>query len=167
MSASAVNLLLAYWDGNLPVKGEAIARKLGITVMPEFGFADGSSGCIRRFEGDRYELSFDLTQHPVRQRFTVAHALGHFALGHLVGQTAAFRDAPSDFYSDVSDPKEVAANKVAAQLLMPENMVRFVIEQKLITSLPHLANVFNVSQSAMGCRLKALGIGLRETAPAL
>lgn len=105
----------------------------------------------------------NLLQYPVRQRFTMAHELGHFALGHLVDQTAEFRDAPSDFYSDVSDPKEVAANKVAAQLLMPEIMVRFVIEQKLITSLPQLANVFGVSQSAMGYRLKALSIGLRSS----
>jgi Zn-dependent peptidase ImmA (M78 family) len=52
-------------------------------------------------------------QPPARQRFTLAHELGHHRLGH-----ATVVDRPQAF-SDHHDPLEVEANAFAAELLIP------------------------------------------------
>lgn len=155
---TAYDLILAHWDGNLPVNVEAIARQIGIQVIPAFGMEGGESGRISRGHDDSYVIEYDASQARVRQRFTVAHELGHFALGHLERGQREFRDKPEHFMSQVAQPREAAANNFAAKLLMPERILKYVIEEKRVTDVPSLANIFDVSKAAMTYRLRNLGI---------
>ena len=104
--------------------------------------------------------------HPVtRQRFTVAHELGHFFLGHhgeffVDRKSLLFRDSKSERGTDKS---EVDANKFAATLLMPERLV--LAELKRMDALEDdreamekIADKFGVSVQALSIRLANLDL---------
>lgn len=157
MSMSATEILSLYWDGNLPVPPERIARAMGIDVHAEFGLPGDISGMVE-YEHGRPVIRYDMTEPPVRQRFTIAHEIGHLALGHLSDGRTRFRDPASNFSTGSSSPEEREANAFAAQMLMPENVLRFAVTTKGIQDVSRLANLFNVSQVAMGYRLRNLGL---------
>lgn len=160
---SAKDVLDRYWDRRVPVDVVAIARAMGATVKPLLPFDDdASTGYICRDEHERVEIGFQSSDPEVRQRFTVAHEIGHLALGHLTGKGKLYRaDTLASFFSSVKDPKEVAANKFAAALLMPKVAIEWVLTNNPnIFSVEQLAAMFNVSSAAMGYRLEALGIRL-------
>ncbi len=146
----AQELLARYWDRKLPVDPTRIAEKIGIQV--KVGDLNGVSGKLD-VDGDLVEISVSSKEPRLRQRFTVAHELGHWALQH----GTSFRDCVDDFRLSQRAPKEVAANKFAAELLMPTEAVKEAIEGMGITALPRLANIFEVSQLAMKIRLEQLG----------
>lgn len=162
MKPNAYDLLMQRWDGNLPVDVERLARSHGIAVRPRFGMPHGESGCIVRSVDDKYSIEYDATQARVRQRFTVAHELGHFALGHLQPGQREFRDKPDHFTSTVNLPKERAANVFAAMVLMPEGVLKGIIANNGVTSLTALANIFDVSREAMTYRLREVGVTLEK-----
>jgi Zn-dependent peptidase ImmA (M78 family) len=102
--------------------------------------------------------------HPrVRQRFTIAHEIGHLLLHpddafHLdESLPIQFRDQRS---STGKDETEVEANQFAAELLMPEEMVRRAvvpwIGKSAEDAIEDLAGKFEVSVQAMTIRLTAL-----------
>lgn len=61
----------------------------------------------------------------------------------------------NDFQWD--DPAEVDANRFAAHLLMPEQIVHAMIRVRGIHSVEELARLFGVSRAAMRFRPKELG----------
>lgn len=158
MTVTPTDLLRQHWDGTLPVNVIDIAEKLGIKVTGEFGMTDNASGCIERHPNGSFEITYDITEAQVRQRFTIAHEIGHYALGHLNEQHRCFRDHPTNFMSNAQSAQERQANAFAAELLMPESIVTYAIQKKGVTKVTELANVFNVSQAAMSYRLKNIGI---------
>jgi len=94
-----------------------------------------------------------------RQRFTVAHELGHILLGHLEGEglSVVFRDSGSSPKSN--DPNELSANAFAAELLMPEPVMKEAY--KMTNSIASLATIFGVTRKAVVLRverLKELGV---------
>ncbi|MCG8998426.1 ImmA/IrrE family metallo-endopeptidase [Laribacter hongkongensis] len=149
-------LLHSHWDGKLPINIDRIAERLGIEVCPVFGMQGKFSGCIEKTDTGA-KISLDITESIVRQRFTVAHEIGHFALGHLKESGQKFRDGP-DTLSGKGSVEEREANSFAAELLMPESLLKYVITVRNITEIDKLANLFNVSQIAMKYRLTNLGI---------
>lgn len=155
MSNIAKDLLSRYWDGTLPVNVNLIARQMGLRVAGELSLRD--SGYVRREEGG-VVIHYNATEAHVRQRFTIAHEIGHYALGHLEGQQVCFRDPPHNFSARSNDSREREANAFAAELLMPEKVLRYVILEKGLRDIGRLANLFNVSSSAMSYRLVNLGI---------
>ncbi|WP_423597015.1 ImmA/IrrE family metallo-endopeptidase [Roseateles sp. MS654] len=152
---AARELLTRHWDRHLPIDPVKIASAAGVSVYARGGLGDSHypySGYYRRMENGVPTLEFNVTEAPVRQRFTVAHELGHFALGH--------EDSPRDagnFYSS-RDPKERLANKFAAELLMPGSLVRQYYSSGAAQSVEELAQLFGVSKDAMGYRLINLGL---------
>lgn len=127
----------------------AIARSLGVRVDrvsgPEDWAGDVDSStreAIIRYNADHA---------PARQRFTVAHELGHLLL-HPPGRR--YRDPVS---SQGIDLAEIQANNFAAGLLMPSWMINAVAPGKSVLAL---ADIFAVSEQAMQIRLKTLGYRL-------
>lgn len=152
---SHANALLAhYWAGkSLPVDPIAIAIARGIDVRP---FAPGDAGTASgwfHFDGDMPTIRYNSTESENRQRFTIAHELGHFELAH----GSRKRDSAAEFNMYNFDPIEVEANRFAAELLMPEAAVRHYVQHGNI-SISELARTFAVSEVAMKYRLKNLGI---------
>ncbi|MFC6010887.1 helix-turn-helix domain-containing protein [Nocardia lasii] len=91
---------------------------------------------------------------PSRQRFTLAHELGHLLAGD---------DQGLHLDNDVFDktqrkqPSEQCANTFAAEFLMPEGLLRARIEGGLTTeSFAALACELMVTPSALALRLKSL-----------
>ncbi len=95
-----------------------------------------------------------------RQRFTLAHELGHYLLHKTPGSAIFHRDERS---SQGTDRVEVDANAFAAELLMPADEVRAQAAELGVDLLEddltrQLADVFDVSIQAMSIRLQQLGI---------
>lgn len=65
----------------------------------------------------------------VRQRFTIAHEIGHILLGH---EGISYRDPDYQKYNDlIIRAKEANANSFAAELLMPKTLLRDVIDNSI------------------------------------
>lgn len=109
-----------------------------------------------------------------RQRFTLAHELGHFFL-HIapsenpLSQKNNFEDKTISFNRDTNwTYKEMEANQFASQLLMPISIVEKELKNILSVDksikddelLEKLAKIFFVSQIAMRYRLKNMGVEL-------
>ncbi|AVD91084.1 ImmA/IrrE family metallo-endopeptidase [Pseudomonas inefficax] len=153
---TANDVLQAHWDGRLPVNPEAIARSMGIEVRVSSPFNGGSateSGHYMYRNGDPL-ITYNMMDAPVRQRFTIAHEIGH----HVHGDLDAPRDTSEQFSARSRDPKEVAANRFAAALLMPAALVKHMVLEQRVTDLSRLASTFGVSTAAMEFRLKAIGL---------
>lgn len=148
------HLLDQYWDGILPVDPQLISERVGVRVIadPQLSL-EGLSGKYA-VEGGVPAIRYSPSEPKVRQRFTIAHELGHHALGH----PASYRDPAAHFSSTTFDPSEAAANRFAAALLMPKDILLFKIGEMTNPTLSDLANDFGVSQAAMHYRLKCLGI---------
>jgi len=88
-----------------------------------------------------------------RQRFTLAHEIGHFCLGHSEDNDTYFR--PQDINSSSGkDEYEVSANAFAAELLVPEKLIKNLYEVGQSTKL--LSEIFNVSEDVIKHRIKNL-----------
>jgi Zn-dependent peptidase ImmA (M78 family) len=136
-----------------PVPVEEIAKKLGLEVV-EFPFHEKISGLLKKEEGI---IAVNKGQHPVRRRFTIAHELGHFLLGHDIEKGV---DETIDDTFDKPYPQEREANLFASALLMPSEWVtkEFKAQGSDLSKvdLDKLASTFGVSKQAMTIRLLAL-----------
>lgn len=153
---TARQVLESYWDGALPVKLVAIANAMGISVFKSSVLS--SSGQVGYDENNRIKIVLKEDESVVRRRFTLAHEIGHVALGHVSPGAELYRDDPDSFFLSTRDPNEVAANKFAAQLLMPAEQVRLLFDSREIKSITEMAEIFKVSEVAMHYRLKNLGL---------
>ena len=112
-------------------------------------------------EPGRAVIGVESNQPETRQRFTIAHELGHFLLheGDQVHVDRQFRlNYRSAKSSTAEDVEEIEANAFAAAILMPERLLRvdagrlqFDIEDE--EAVRELAIRYNVSTQAMAIRL--------------
>jgi len=135
------------------------------------GFEDDISGILVA-EKNRAAIGYNAMHAPVRQRFTIAHEIGHYVLHVLNVKTPPHSRLFVDRYvvyrrgedsATGNDQEEVEANTFAAALLMPERLVREDIKKHRFDlddedDLSALARHFNVSASAMSNRLANLGL---------
>lgn len=158
ISKTATQVIAEHWDdGSLPVDPAYIAAQMGIAVL-----ADPKLVASGHYEPKGFNdgplITYNPTEPPVRQRFTIAHELAHFVLNHGVRD----RDTPDNFTMAVHDQKEVVANKFAVCLLIPKSFVDAIIQVNMVRSLPKLAKIFGVSKAAMSYRLKELGYDVEK-----
>lgn len=142
-------------DGELklPVDPRIIAKNIGVRILPDANLdADNISGELV-FDAGVPAIKYNPNDSVTRQRFTIAHELGHFVLKH----GHSFRDNKQNFSLYNFDEKEVAANKFAAELLMPARAVSILINKRNIKDAGKLCQIFDVSVAALRVRLKNLG----------
>jgi Zn-dependent peptidase ImmA (M78 family) len=151
-----------------PVRVERLAAHLGV-VVSRSAFKDGDvSGMLIRQDGRAPIVGVNDVHSDRRQRFTIAHELGHFLLhpGREIVLDRPVRVNLRDKTSSMaSDREEIEANSFAASLLMPADLVRSEL-QRLSAAVRQdperctgaLAAIFDVSDSAMGFRLINLGL---------
>lgn len=133
---------------DLPVPIEQIAESFHLEVVP-FPFHDKLSGLLKKDDG---VIGVNESHHPLRQRFTIAHELGHFLLGHGMGEDN--RDAIDEAF-DSPRPQEREANYFASCLLMPEEWVKKEVKKNGL-DIEKLSKSFNVSKQAITIRLLEL-----------
>ena len=139
-----------------PVRLSAIAQALGLKVVSTT-LPTGISGEIRPDPdgAGTYVVRVNKSDSARRQRFTVAHEIGHFLL-HRDQIGSGIRDDVL-YRSKLSDVREAQANRIAADLLMPETLVsewlRHAQTLKVENTVEFLSDKFNVSEAAMKIRL--------------
>lgn len=137
-----------------PVPVVRIARELGLEVYRSSGWPDSISGMIRR-DAHRggpsgYAVFANDDHATTRRRFTIAHEIGHFVLHRELIGDGITDDAL--YRSRLQGGIEAAANRFAADLLMPWDKIREAVAGGADT-VEALAETFNVSRSAMSIRL--------------
>ena len=85
-----------------------------------------------------------------RDRFTIAHELGHYILH------SNFGEIPLEMERSGSGPMEWEANWFATGLLMPEDKFRRAWEES--PRLSYLTSLFMVSDAALEIRIEELGL---------
>lgn len=136
-----------------PVDVEKIAAFFSIHVIPYKDFPEHVSGMIARDKkGDREDvyIGYNSNQAKVRQRFTIAHELGHFLSGH-----DDLKIVEDGF--DKNTVKEKEANSFASELLMPKDLLVEDMKSKKY-DIPSLAKRYMVSEQALSIRLLQSGL---------
>jgi|SRR6516164_8204568 Zn-dependent peptidase ImmA (M78 family) len=147
-----------------PVPVEQIAQCLGARIVYKELSEDDFSGMI--YSGDDEIVIVINSGHPqTRQRFTIAHEIGHLVLHRDVLGTKVHLDRTFQFRlhrdkrsSLGTDRLEIEANKFAAELLMPTQLIKREIENTYIEidddeTIKSIAQKYHVSSAAMSIKL--------------
>jgi Zn-dependent peptidase ImmA (M78 family) len=155
---------------SLPTPVEKIAKLLGAQVR--FApFDDELSGMIYIKDGVPI-IGVNSLHHPNRQRFTIAHELGHLELHTEMISTTVHVD--KDFPALMRDTAsatgteeiEIQANQFAAELLMPTAAIEEALSSKPQfdiddeSPIEELAKKFRVSKQALEYRIRNSGKNL-------
>jgi hypothetical protein len=140
--------------GELPIDIEQVAKHLGVAEISARDMApDGYLG--RDSRGDIVIRYRSVNGHR-RNRFTIAHEVGHLI---LLNQTTE----QCDQTQDGSDREERVVNRIASELLMPAPLVMAELRQCTTSGMPpgwstlaRLAARFEVSLAAIGIRILEL-----------
>jgi Zn-dependent peptidase ImmA (M78 family) len=151
---------------------ERIAQRHGIAVRRQELDEESVSGFLARQPGRHAIIGVNSTHSDKRQRFTIAHELGHFFLHDGQGQQEVHIDRTQQFSvklrsaasSRGDDTEEVEANLFAAELLMPTRFVEQDFARRIFDlsdddeTVSAMAERFGVSTQAMSYRLAYLGL---------
>jgi Zn-dependent peptidase ImmA (M78 family) len=148
---SPITLITERLADESPLNLERLISDLGLELQKT---KDLPNGCIGKIEylpdTGIYRISVSKSDHYFRQRFTMAHELGHYILhrhrmvNNVIEDTAMYR-------SNLSDALEREANQFAASLLMPLEQVKR--DHAEINDMNALAKKWQVSPAAMRIRL--------------
>lgn len=144
-----------FYDGNIINLDETISmfQDIKVEYIPMTGTQSGQLS----YSDGLWTISINSLHNKKRQRFTLAHELGHYILHKE--KNAEFKDTVF-FRNDVLDSMEYNANEFASELLMPEVDVRTYVN-KGIRNIGNLADIFGVSAAAMKYRIISLGYTLK------
>lgn len=132
----------------LPVKMSELCRKLQIDVVLTDSLGQSGDGKTMMLNGIPHIL-IDQTKSPERQRFTLAHELGHILLGH-VGRFKLLNREPNPN----DNPIEQAANVFASRLLAPA-CVLWALD---IHSADEIAELCQISKTAAEFRAERMAV---------
>jgi len=137
-----------------PVNMSSVANTLGISTY-KADLPDDVSGLIRLDKADGgesgYAIYVNWDHHVNRRRFTIAHEIAHFLLhkdkiGDGVTDSVMYRA------KGMNTLEEIEANKLAAALLMPANLIDDIIDSGE-TKVKMIAAKLKVSEQAFRIRM--------------
>jgi Zn-dependent peptidase ImmA (M78 family) len=122
--------IVAKYVKKAPVNVVGLAKELGINVWESDSLPENKSGKIFKDRQNGGPTGFSILVNAreslYRKRFTVAHELAHFLLhrqqlneGDLVDDTM--------YRSGLTNAEEAAANKLAAEILMPRPLIKELV----------------------------------------
>lgn len=151
--SNPIQAIVMKFHDNPPVRVVDLAGSLGLGVW-EVDLPKDISGKIMKDSkhGGKagYSILINANDSLVRKRFTVAHEIGHFVLHRSQIGDGLVDDAM--YRSGLSTWAEVQANKAAADILMPYDLIDKAV-QSGAKSIDDLAALFVVSKQAMAIRL--------------
>jgi Zn-dependent peptidase ImmA (M78 family) len=147
-----------------PVPIKEIAISIGCQVRSSV-LEDDLSGMAFIKDGQKF-IIYNALHHPNRQRFTIAHELGHHLMDARMLASSVHVDKGvlrrDSFSAGGTDPIEIAANAFAASILMPSALLVQVCKQSIDLeddqTLAKLAKYFGVSQTALSNRILNLSL---------
>jgi len=139
-----------------PIEVIKIANRLGYRVFA----LENSNGIAGKVCHKDKIIYINPSDNPQRQRFTIAHEIGHIVLHqrtnhehHRVSDDMI--DTELNIYSD--DVEEIEANRFAAMLLMPDLAFKRAWS-RFDGQISQIANYFNVSKLAASIRANNLNL---------
>ena len=161
----AVKVLAAAGIRSLPIDPSELARHFGVKMV-DYSTFSRSYGISKEelYRHSRYGFGFyeecgyvcavnENACGGIRRRWTVAHELGHYFLGHV----------SADWRSEQSADEERQADSFAAELLAPLLVLHFCA----VSSAEELARLCLISQTAARIRFEELCASRRAAAGAL
>lgn len=155
--------LLRSYRAQTPVDIEHLIRNIGVDLEDVADLPLGISGNIQRRSDGTYIIRANRNEHEFRRRFTMAHELGHFVLHRSILDRVGGVNDTTMYRTDINAPlynggieriHEQQANSFAANLLMPDEIVRKEFDRNADKS--SLYRTFKVSPSAMKWKLHNL-----------
>ena len=154
----ATKLLRDHGVTSPPVDVEGIAKAVGISVNYERLENDVSG--LMLFENGVAKVAINESHHRNRQRFTLAHEIGHVLLHAKDDRVFVDRRFFRNEWSSKGELREeIEANAFAASLLMPQSLIKQYLDTEGgITDIDvfRLATRFEVSEQALTLRLVRL-----------
>ncbi len=117
------------------------AKEYGVDIR-DFG---SESAVLIGYHG-KLIIFYDDTKSITHINYSNLHELGHSDMGHK----------KCDEHNELYDKQEVEANAYAAQILMPEQLLRYLQHQGVRITIPFLVENFGVSETAAEKRIKTL-----------
>ncbi|MBX9936604.1 MAG: ImmA/IrrE family metallo-endopeptidase [Burkholderiaceae bacterium] len=156
MAMFAEGILKLHWDQSVPVNLARIARSMGVAVR----LSDTLQACAQLDISlqNQAVITLGKEQSIVRQRYGVAHALGHVALHHLRPGHQRLIDVSDNFGVDAHQRSETEANQFALALLMPSDALRQRVQELRMADLDDLARLFEVSSILVKQRMADLSL---------
>lgn len=141
---------------DVPIKLSKIAHALGLRLRAST-LPAGISGEIRPDPERAGSFIIKVNRHDSsqRQRFTIAHEISHYLLhedeiGDGITDDVLYR-------SGISDSREAQANRLAADILMPDSLIGLWLDRARslnVQNIPlFLAEQFDVSEAAIKIKL--------------
>lgn len=144
----------------LPIDVWRIAEKLGIVAMSGKIDDENVSAVIYKKDAPKpFRAVISSDESHIRRRLIVAHVIGHYIQlyqdlpADKIAGIVDYRDA---FSSMQTNPREVAANRFALALLMPERELLKLWGKGYL--FEDIADEFRVSRSVLATRLKMLNL---------
>jgi plasmid stabilization system protein ParE len=164
----AFDIAQRYWR-NVPVRVDELARELNLGPKFDSRMPQHISGKIAKVAPDSWLIFVNAAHNRLRQRFTIAHEIGHFIFHRdLLEQHAGASDTLAYRVDDrvlpnplIQPQQEWQANNFAANLLIPDYYLR-AAQASGMTDVRELARHFQVTEVAM--RIK-LGLPIPEATP--
>lgn len=156
--------IISFYNINIPNTNiETLVRELGGTIKKvdasQLSFAEGR---IQKTGDNQFTITIDQDQSAERQKFTIAHELGHLFLhmGYQIDEEK-WKNQTTPFNRFGNTEQEYEAHEFAASLLMPKDI--YIREfKKNITGktvdIAAIADYFQVSLAAASNRGKWLGL---------
>ncbi|MGL5719433.1 MAG: ImmA/IrrE family metallo-endopeptidase [Alphaproteobacteria bacterium] len=133
-------------EDSLLIPISKIVDVIGVKVFASPDIEGGKSGLINVKDKEIIVNSNDTYE---RQRFTIAHEIGHFVLHGKDSQDTAEDVLYREPWAS-TDYKEQEANCFAANLIVPEHLLR---KYYLKGNIENLAKAFGMSVTMMGYRI--------------
>jgi Zn-dependent peptidase ImmA (M78 family) len=158
---AATDLIDSSGIDTAPVPVERLARRQRVQVR--YAPLDGELSGMAHIKDGVAVIGVNSLHHRNRQRFTLAHELGHIQLHRQRLEAEVHLDRGSlrrdSLATQGTDPDEIEANVFASELLMPKRILDAVLGGKLIDledddAIDLLARRFRVSSAAMRYRLQ-------------
>jgi Zn-dependent peptidase ImmA (M78 family) len=129
--------------------------RIPVVIAP---LPDGIAGCCWR-DGERLLLWVNGTEPSFRQRFTLAHEVGHVRCRH---DTAVPVETFETLSGKTTDSREIQANAFSAELLAPADGVRAMVDHEpTLEDVVLIAARYGISTIAALYRLNSLGLTKR------
>jgi Zn-dependent peptidase ImmA (M78 family) len=143
---------------DLPINIRSIAKRLGVAEISAAMI--GSDGYIGVDRTGRVVIRYNDGSPRQRQRFTIAHEIGHLLISRHVPGGLQHRNRDS---AAKDDGEEIAANRLAAELLMPatvfEEQVKLLVLRGVRSPwkiIHELRRLFDVAESSATLRILEL-----------
>ena len=160
----ATDLLKSHNIRSAPVPVDKIAKAMGVQL--KFSPLDEElSGMVFIKEGTPI-IGVNSLHHPNRQRFTIAHELGHLVMHRNILENEVHVDKQFKILmrdgvaSSGTDTIEIEANKFAAELLLPSFLLDELLTREFDIDdegpLEALAKKFKVSKQMLEYRIRAV-----------